>query len=59
MVHSKHDEHFRGAKSEGYLTVRSEPKKNQLTGEAVNLLKDFIYHNLQVPTYQEIKKKKY
>ena len=56
MVRSKHDEHFRGAKSEGYLTVRSEPKKNQLTGEAVEMIREFIFKNLTTPTYREMRK---
>ena len=52
------DELFTGVKRETYESIRHELKKDQITGEALELMKKFISENLIAPTYREMMKSK-
>ena len=52
------DDFFAGAKSESYFNSRRELKKNEVTGEAVEMIRKFIFENLTAPTYREMMKSK-
>jgi hypothetical protein len=41
-----------------YTSTRHELKKDQITGEAVEMVREFIFKNLTVPTYREMMKSK-
>ena len=58
MARNPTDDFFAGAKSESYFNSRRELKKNELTGEAVEMIKEFIFKNLTAPTYREMMKSK-
>ena len=46
------DDFFAGAKSESYFNSRRELKKHEVTGEAVEMIREFIFKNLTAPTYR-------
>jgi hypothetical protein len=50
------DDFFAGAKSIGYIATRHDLKKHEVTGEAVEIIREFIYKNLTAPTYNEMRK---
>jgi hypothetical protein len=50
------DDRFSGAKSESYFNSRRELKKHEVTGEAVEMIRKFIFENLTAPTYREMMK---
>jgi hypothetical protein len=52
------DDRFSGAKSESYFSSRRELKKHEVTGEAVEMIRKFIFENLTAPTYREMMKSK-
>ena len=52
------DDFFTGAKSESYFNSRRELKKHEVTGEAVETIRKFIFENLTAPTYREMMKSK-
>ena len=52
------NDRFSGAKSESYFNSRQEPKKHEITGEAVAMVREFIFKNLTAPTYREMMKSK-
>ena len=52
------DELFSGVKRETYESIRHEIKKDQITGEAVEMIREFIFENLTAPTYREMMKSK-
>ena len=56
MARNPTDDFFAGAKSESYFNSRRELKKNEVTGEAVEMIKEFIFENLTAPTYREMMK---
>ena len=58
MILDDKDDRFSGAKSESYLITRQEPKKHEITGEAVAMVREFIFKNLTAPTYREMMKSK-
>ena len=37
-----------------YTTIRNEPRKNELTGEAIKNLQDFIEEHLNKPYWREV-----
>jgi hypothetical protein len=39
-----------------YTSTRHEPKKDQITGEAVEMIREFIFKNLTTPTYRNDEK---
>jgi hypothetical protein len=41
-----------------YTSIRHEPKKDQITGEAVEMVREFIFENLTAPTHREMMKSK-
>ena len=41
-----------------YTSTRHEPKKHEVTGEAVEMVREFIFKNLTAPTYREMMKSK-
>ena len=60
MLPDDKDDRFSSAKSESYFNSRRELKKDQITGEAVEMIRKFIFKNLTAPTYREmIKSKEY
>ena len=58
MIPDDKDDRFSGAKSESYLTTRHDLKKHEVTGEAVEMMREFIFKNLTAPTYREMMKSK-
>ena len=58
MILDDKDDRFSGAKSESYFNSRQEPKKHEITGEAVAMVREFIFKNLTAPTYREMMKSK-
>lgn len=52
------DELFTGVKRETYESIRHEIKKHEVTGEAVEMVREFIFNNLTAPTYREMMKSK-
>jgi hypothetical protein len=51
MILDDKDDRFSGTKSESYFNSRRELKKHEVTGEAVEMVKEFIFKNLTAPTY--------
>ena len=58
MARNPTDDFFAGAKSESYFNSRRELKKHEVTGEAVEMIREFIFKNLTAPTYREMMKSK-
>jgi hypothetical protein len=58
MIPDDKDDRFSGAKSESYFSSRRELKKHEVTGEAVEMIRKFIFENLTAPTYREMMKSK-
>ena len=58
MIPDDKDDRFSGAKSESYFNSRRELKKHEVTGEAVEMIRKFIFENLTAPTYREMMKSK-
>ena len=58
MPRNPTDDFFTGAKSESYFNSRRELKKHEVTGEAVEMIREFIFKNLTTPTYREMMKSK-
>ena len=56
MPRNPTDDFFAGAKSLGYIATRHDLKKHEVTGEAVNMIREFIFKNLTTPTYNEMRK---
>ena len=56
MARNSTDDFFAGAKSESYFNSRRELKKHEVTGEAVEMIREFIFENLTAPTYREMMK---
>ena len=56
MILDDKDDRFNGAKSESYFNSRRELKKHEVTGEAVEMIREFIFKNLTAPTYNEMRK---
>ena len=56
MLPDDKDDRFSGAKSESYFNSRRELKKHEVTGEAVEMIREFIFKNLTAPTYSEMMK---
>lgn len=49
MPRNSEDELFCGVFREYYTAIRSEPRKNEFTGEAIKNLQDFIEEHLNKP----------
>ena len=45
MARNPTDDFFAGAKSESYFNSRRDLKKNEVTGEAVEMIRKFIFEN--------------
>lgn len=58
MILDDKDDRFSGAKSKRYFDSRRELKKHEVTGEAVEMVREFIFKNLTAPTYREMMKSK-
>jgi hypothetical protein len=58
MPRNPTDDFFTGAKSIGYIATRHDLKKHEVTGEAVEMIREFIFKNLTAPTYREMMKSK-
>jgi hypothetical protein len=58
MILDDKDDRFSGAKRESYFSSRRELNKHEVTGEAVEMIREFIFKNLIAPTYREMKKSK-
>ena len=58
MILDDKDDRFSGEKSKSYFNSRRELKKNEVTGEAVEMIREFIFENLTAPTYIEMMKSK-
>ena len=58
MILDDKDDRFSGAKSIGYIATRHDLKKHEVTGEAVEMIREFIFKNLTAPTYREMMKSK-
>lgn len=56
MILDDKDDRFSGAKSESYFNSRRELKKDEVTGEAVEMIREFIFKNLTAPTYRNDEK---
>ena len=56
MIPDDKDDRFSGAKSESYFSSRRELKKHEVTGEAVEMIREFIFKNLTAPTYSGMRK---
>ena len=56
MIPDDKDDRFSGAKSESYFNLRHDLKKHEVTGEAVEMIREFIFKNLTAPTYTEMMK---
>ena len=54
MVRFFEDERFAGVLRESYTSVRNEPRKDELTGEAIKILQDFIEEHLNKPYWREV-----
>lgn len=52
------DDFFAGVKNESYFNSRRDLKKHEITGEAVEMIRKFIFENLTAPTYREMMKSK-
>lgn len=58
MIPNDKDDRFGGAKRESYFSSRRELKKHEVTGEAAEMIREFIFKNLTAPTYREMMKSK-
>ena len=58
MARNLIDDFFAGARSESYFNSRRELKKHEVTGEAVEMIREFIFKYLTAPTYREMMKSK-
>jgi hypothetical protein len=58
MILDDKDDRFSGTKSESYFNSRRELKKHEVTGEAVEMVREFIFKNLTAPTHREMMKSK-
>lgn len=47
------DDLFTGVKRETYESMRHELKKHEVTGEAVEMIRKFIFENLTAPIYRD------
>ena len=56
MIPDDKDVRFSGTKSESYFNSRRELKKNEVTGEAVEMVREFIFKNLAAPIYRDDEK---
>ena len=54
MAKNSEDELFWGVCRECYTSIRSEPRKDELTGEAIKILQDFIEEHLNKPYWREV-----
>ena len=54
MARNSEDELFCGVCRECYTSIRSEPRKDELTGEAIKILQDFIEEHLNKPYWREV-----
>lgn len=58
MVKFQGDRRFCEIKSVGYTEIGHDLKKDDITGQAVETIREFIFENLTAPTYREMMKSK-